>query len=259
VLDAAPGAHRVEEIMGMPIGIDVRDSVVADGALDDAFAVMRRADALFSTYRADSEISRVNAGDLRLDDCTADVQDVVAQCEALRTRTAGYFNAYAKGMLDPSGLVKGWAVERAHETLVRAGVRHGCINAAGDVRVWGGRADGEPWRVGIRDPLHADRISAVETLHDGAVATSGAYERGDHIVDPHTGRPAHGALSVTVTGPDLATADAYATALFAAGSGQADWFTEQVGYRAMTIVSSADHDRRGVTLADDPQGVAARP
>jgi thiamine biosynthesis lipoprotein len=233
VPDRPPGAHRVEHIMGMPIGIDVRDAVVQEGALDAAFAVMRRADELFSTYRPDSEISRVNAGELRMDDCSADVQHVLAECERFRRRTDGYFDARAAGTLDPSGLVKGWAVERARETLVRAGVRHGCINAAGDVRVWGGRSDGAPWHVGIRDPLHADRISAVTAVHDGAVATSGAYERGDHVFDPHTGRPARGVLSVTVTGPDLATADAYATALFALGSGEADWFSREPGYAAM--------------------------
>jgi thiamine biosynthesis lipoprotein len=230
--DSAPGAHRVEHIMGMPIGIDIRDSVVPDGALDAAFAVVRRADALFSTYRDDSEISRVNAGELSVEQCSADVQEVLAECERLRRRTGGYFDARAAGPLDPSGLVKGWAVERAHETLARAGVRHGCINAAGDVRVWGGHPDGRPWRVGIRDPLHADQICGVVAVHDGAVATSGSYERGDHIFDPHTGKPARGVLSVTVTGPDLATADAYATALFAAGSAEADWFTGEPGYAA---------------------------
>jgi thiamine biosynthesis lipoprotein len=239
VPERRPGAHRVEEIMGMPVSIDLRDPVVPRGAIDAAFATLRRADALFSTYRPDSEISRLGARELRLEDCTADVQDVLAQCADLRRRTAGYFDAYATGALDPSGLVKGWAVERAHETLIRAGVRHGCINAAGDVRVWGGRSDGEPWRIGIRDPLDAVRIHDVVVIHDGAVATSGAYERGDHIVDPHSGRPARSALSVTVTGPDLAIADAYATALFAMGSRRADWFTDESGYRATIIGQSS--------------------
>jgi thiamine biosynthesis lipoprotein len=229
------GAHRVEVVMGMPISIDLRDPFVPPDALDAAFDELRRADALFSTYRPDSEVFRLGAGLLDPEDCSADVQDVLAQCERLRARTAGYFDAYATGAVDPSGLVKGWAVERAHETLVRAGVRHGCINAAGDVRAWGGRSRGEPWRVGIRDPLHADRLHTVLSLHDGAVATSGAYERGDHIVDPHTGRPARGALSVTVTGPDLAIADAYATALFAWGSSAPDWFTEESGYKAIML------------------------
>jgi thiamine biosynthesis lipoprotein len=200
--------------------------------------VLRRADALFSTYRPDSEIARLAAGELAPEDCCADVEDVLGRCDALRRRTAGWFDARAAGSLDPSGLVKGWAVERAREALVRAGVRHGCINAAGDVRVWGGHRDGAPWRVGIRDPLDAGRVSDVVTLHDGAVATSGAYERGDHIIDPHTGTPARGALSVTVTGPDLADADAYATALFAMGGRRADWFMGEPSYRA-TIVLAA--------------------
>jgi thiamine biosynthesis lipoprotein len=238
MLEGRPGAHRVEEVMGMPISIDLRDPVVAGGAIDAAFAVLRRADALFSTYRSNSEICWLDAGALRLEDCSPDVQDVLAQCDELHHRTAGYFDIRATGRLDPSGLVKGWAVERAREVLVGAGVRHGCINAAGDVRAWGGRPDGEPWRVGIRDPLHPDLISEVLALQDGAVATSGAYERGDHIFNPHTGRPARGALSVTVTGPDLATADAYATALFAMGTRPAHWFEMDSRYSARIVPDS---------------------
>jgi thiamine biosynthesis lipoprotein len=225
--------------MGMPISIDVRDTAVPAGALNAAFSVLRRADALFSTYRTDSEISRLDSGELRLEDCSADVQDVLAHCDRLREQTGGYFDARATGSLDPSGLVKGWAVERAHEALRRAGIRHGCINAAGDVRVWGGRPGGEPWRVGIRDPLEPGAISAILAVHDGAVATSGAYERGDHIVNPHTGGPARGALSVTVTGPELATADAYATALFAMGSDCAAWLTANSEYTATVIPAGA--------------------
>jgi thiamine biosynthesis lipoprotein len=237
--DTSPSrpAHRVKVVMGMPMSIDLRDAYVAPGALDAAFAVLRRADALFSTYRPDSEISRLEAGELALEDCSPDVQDVLACCEELRRRTDGWFDARAGGTLDPSGLVKGWAVERAREALVDAGVRHGCINAAGDVRVWGGHLGGEPWRVGVRDPLLADRVGAVVTLHDGAVATSGAYERGDHIIDPHTRRPARGVLSVTVTGPDLAEADAYATALFAMGARPAEWFARQSAYRASIVAA----------------------
>jgi thiamine biosynthesis lipoprotein len=185
--------------MGMPVRVE--------GDVDAArvFAWLRWVDATFSTYRADSEISRLDRGDL--DDPHPLVGEVLARCEALRRETGGYFDAHAGGRLDPSGYVKGWAVERA----AAFGRGRFMIEAGGDVVLRG------PWRVGIRHPHERDRLAAAITVADCAVATSGAYERGAHVIDPHTGRPASGLSSVTVVARDLGTADAYATAAFAAG------------------------------------------
>ena len=176
------------------------------------FAWLRWVDATFSTYRADSEICRLERGELALADAHPLVREVLGQCERLRERTGGFFDLRATGRLDPSGLVKGWAVDRAAALLDRAGCTRFCIDAGGDLRLRGG-----PWRVGIRHPHRRRRLAGVIAVTDAAVATSGTYERGRHIVDPHTGRPATDALSVTIVGPDLATADAYATAAFAMG------------------------------------------
>ena len=123
------------------------------------------------------------------------MREVLARCERLRVATGGYFDARAGGKLDPSGLVKGWAVDRA-AALLRGRF---CIDAGGDVLVRGG-----PWRVGVRHPLEPGALCAALELTDGAVATSGAYERGAHIVDPVRGRPARGALSVTLVAQSLA-------------------------------------------------------
>jgi thiamine biosynthesis lipoprotein len=127
--------------------------------------------------------------------------------------------------------VKGWSVDRAGELLAAAGGRRFCIDAGGDVLVRGG-----PWRVGVRHPHRPDRLAAVLSLTDAAVATSGAYERGEHIVDPLTRRPARGALSVTVLGRRLATVDAYATAAFAMGERGPAWTARLRGCGAMTIL-----------------------
>jgi thiamine biosynthesis lipoprotein len=143
--------------------------------------------------------------------------------------TGGYFDARARGRLDPSGLVKGWAVDRAVALL---DVGRACIDAGGDVLV-----RGRGWRVGVRHPRERGALCAVIEAGDLAVATSGAYERGLHIVDPHTGRPPEGVLSVTVVGPDLATADAYATAAFAMGETGPAWTARLRGYDAMTILA----------------------
>jgi thiamine biosynthesis lipoprotein len=223
--------------MGMPVGIDVRDDADGiDAALDAAFGELRRADATFSTYQPGSEISRLGRGELTLEECSAEVDEVLTRCAELRDATDGFFSVRATGTLDPSGLVKGWAVDRAGALLDAAGARRWCIEAGGDVLTRGGRAPGRPWRVGIRHPRLRDRVCAVVAGDDLSVATSGAYERGAHVIDPHRGRPPHGVQSVTVVGPDLATADALATAAFAMGRRAPRWTAGLEGYEAMTIL-----------------------
>ena len=138
----------------------------------------------------------------------------------------------AGGRLDPSGLVKGWAVAGAAARLAAAGARSLFINAGGDIATRGG-----PWRIGIRHPLERERLAAVLEGSDLAVATSGEYERGRHVIDPHTGRPPDGLLSVTIVGPDLATADAYATAAFAMGADGPAWAATLAGYDALCITT----------------------
>jgi FAD:protein FMN transferase len=224
--------------MGIPVGIDVCDRDVDAEALDRAFAELRWVDATFSPYRADSEIRRLDAATLAPGDAHPAVRAVLARCERLRARTRGWFDVRATGPLDPSGFVKGWAVERAVAILAAAGARNLCVHAGGDVRVRGERAPGEPWRVGVQHPTVRDRVAAVLAGRDLAVATSGAYERGAHVVDPRTGRAPRGVLSVTVAGPDLGTADAYATAAFAMGHDGPAWTaTLGGGYEALTILA----------------------
>lgn len=215
------------QIMGMPVTV----SGVGAGAAEAVFGWLRRVDALFSTYRPESEIRRLDRGELALADADPLVREVLARCERLRGLTGGYFDARAEGRLDPSGLVKGWAVDQAAALLDASGEARFCISAGGDLVARGGQ-----WRVGIRHPRRRRRLAAALTVDDAAVATSGAYERGAHVIDPHTRRPARGALSVTVVGPDLATADAYATAAFAMGAAGAAWTAGLDGYEAMTVI-----------------------
>jgi len=235
----AGGLHRVETVMGIPVGVDVRDDGVDPAVLDRVFAHLHAVDAAFSPYRATSDVRRIAAGTLAVAAARPEVRAVLARCERLRHATGGRFDVHATGRLDPSGFVKGWAVEGAVTLLRAAGARNLCVHAGGDIRVAGERAPGRPWRVGVQHPSEADRTAAV--LHAPAaglaVATSGAYERGAHIVDPRTGRPPRGVLSVTVCGPDLGTADAYATAAFAMGPEGPAWTaTLPAGFAALTIL-----------------------
>jgi FAD:protein FMN transferase len=239
VVALLPGLRRIEHIMGMPIVIDVRDEHADGDLVDAAFDAFRDVDARFSTYRDDSEIMRINRGELALADAHADVREVIARCEDLRAETRGFFDmrATADGTIDPSGLVKGWSVDRVAAFLADAGLRDYAVSAGGDVVVRGRALPDDCWRVGIQHPESENEVAKVVVANDLAIATSGAYARGDHVLDPHTLLPPAGVLSVTITGPALATADAFATAAFAMGTNGPAWTARLRGYEAMTILA----------------------
>jgi thiamine biosynthesis lipoprotein len=232
---SVPSTRRTEirEIMGMPIGIHVAAGI----DVEPAFAWLREVDATFSTYRDDSDISRLARREITLAECRPEVDEVLTRCMALERATRGFFSVRAAGRLDPSGFVKGWAIDGAAARLAAAGADSFCINAGGDIVVHGRPEPGRRWRVGIRHPTDLEQLAGVLEVDDLAVATSGEYERGAHIVDPHTGAPPAGLLSVTVVGPDLATADAFATAAFAMGTDGPAWTATVDGYDAMSITS----------------------
>jgi FAD:protein FMN transferase len=235
---AAPGLRRVEDVMGMPVYLDIRDSEPDPAAAEAMYDWLRWVDATFSTYKPDSEISRIARGERAVEDAHSHVQAVLARCEELRRETSGYFDAAAGGSLDPSGLIKGWSVDEAAVILRAAGVRDFAIGAGGDIRLFGGALPDECWRVGIQHPLERERVAAVVEGTNLAVATSGAHARGEHVLDPHTRRLPSGVLSVTITGPDLA--GAYATAAFAMGRAGPAWTARLVGYEAMAILEPGE-------------------
>jgi thiamine biosynthesis lipoprotein len=192
---------------------------------------------MFSTYKPASQISRLARGELTIADCDPDVDEVLRRCADLREQTGGFFSVRAGGQLDPSGFVKGWAVGKAADILTEAGTRMFSINAGGDIVLRGRPAPEELWRIGIRHPLDTDKLAAVLAGEDIAIATSGEYERGAHIVDPHSGAAPAGLLSATIVGPDLATADAYATATFAMGAKGPEWAAALPGYETLCITT----------------------
>ncbi|PGH42796.1 thiamine biosynthesis protein [Micromonospora sp. WMMA1996] len=212
--------------MGTAISLDLADELpaaVLHELAEDTFDWLREVDARFSTYRDDSEVCRLDRGELALADASDHLRAVLECCADLWTATDGFFDAYATGRLDPSGYVKGWAAQVASDRLLAAGAPNHCVNAGGDVRARGHTATGEPWRIGVRHPWDPAATCLVLTGTDLAVATSGVYERGHHVVDPRRGTPAVGLRSVTVVGPDLGLADAYATAAVAMGEPGIAW------------------------------------
>jgi len=277
----------VEHIMGTAISLaapEDTDPGLFATAAEAAYAYLRRIDEIFSTYKADSPISRIRDGRLPLTALPEHpdgdlIREVLALCGQLQRESGGAFDAWNVGdppQFDPSGAVKGWAAENASRILTARGLTRHALNAGGDVSVCGGSGpqagargeaasapvgdggrhaggdgsgreagavDATPWRIGVTDPHRPGHTLLVIERTDGAVATSGTAERGLHVYDPRTHQPATALVQVTVTGPDLALADGYATAALAlAGTGAAadayTWLTalaERTGYQSLTV------------------------
>ncbi|MDQ6784299.1 MAG: FAD:protein FMN transferase [Actinomycetota bacterium] len=220
---SAPGGFcHIEEVMGTKVTIDVRDPSLPDGrdaALLATVQWLHWVDRTFSLYRPESPLSRLTRNEIGLSDCPAAVGDVLDLARVCRDLTGGAFDPRwpGNGTVDPTGLVKGWAAQAASAILTARGSLHHTVNAAGDLCVHGEARPGQDWAVGIAHPLRAGRVVAVVSGRRMAVATSGVAERGAQVIDPRTGLPATALASVTVVGPDLAYADAFATAGVALG------------------------------------------
>jgi thiamine biosynthesis lipoprotein len=232
-----PRTVHVEHCMGTVFSVDVRDAGNWAAAIGEVVDGLHQVDAVFSTYQPDSDISRIRNHELAVADAHPLVTEVLQRCEQLQDSTDGYFSARWNGQLDPTGLVKGWAIERASELLRARGSRNHSVNGGGDIQLAGESAPGRPWRVGISNPLDPSVLLTVVSGRDLAVATSGIAERGLHIVDPHTRNPADALASVTVVGRWLGEVDAFATAAFAMGPQALPWLETQSGYEACTVTA----------------------
>ena len=233
-----PVLSRLEHVWGTVVSIDVRDEGATEAGVDAAWesvrAELHRVDRVFSTFRADSVVSRLRRGGTHV--VADDVAEVIDRCLEARAITLGAFDPWAaEGGFDPSGLVKGWAADRCAKILRQHGFREFSIDAAGDL-VCRGRLADDGWPIGIAHPDDPLAVLAVATILDEAIATSGTSQRGEHVVDPRTGGPAHGARQATVIGPDAAIADALATALVVDGVEGARWFAHLPQWSGAVVV-----------------------
>ena len=204
--------------MGMPVTLDVVDISVPVKVFETAFAYFEYIDEKFSTYKENSEISRINNHKLGLEDASEDMKAVFDLAEQTRLATGGYFNIWHKGSYDPSGLVKGWAIHNVSKILYQKGFENFYVDAGGDIQVVGKNSEALNWRVGIRNPFDADQIVKVLSVSNCGVATSGTYIRGQHIYNPKNENQAlTDIMSLTVIGPNIFEADRFATAAFAMG------------------------------------------
>ena len=251
--------RRAEPVMGTVVSIHVRPGPVPAEevylALAEARSRLQRADAVFSTWKPLSPVSRLRRGDIALDEAPAEVREVLGRCEEAKERSGGWFDPWRMpGGWDPTGLVKGWAAAKALDALLGAGVAAAMVNAGGDAALHGRRSDTRAWRIGVQDPADPSAIAAVvEPV--SAIATSGVNERGWHVLDPFSGEPAAAVAAATVTGPDLDLADAFATALVAGGDQALAAIRSRPGYEALLI----DHDGRRRATNGFPLALAPSP
>jgi FAD:protein FMN transferase len=232
--------------MGMPVSLAIRgrhaDDPLGRTAWATAVSILRDADAVFSVYRSDSHISRLGRGEIGLDDCPPGVAEVLALGALARVASDGAFDVRRHGpdgepVLDPSGVVKGWAVERAAAALDTLAETDYCLSAGGDMVCRVTDPHTPPWRIGIEDPHSPTHIVAVVPVRNGAVATSGLTHRGAHIVDARTGLPPVGVASVTVVGASLTWADIDATSAFAHGRDALSWLATRAGKSGVVVWS----------------------
>ncbi len=249
-----PVHRRVEHLMGMPISLAFRGRFAGhdrgEAAWQEALEILHHIDRTFSTYRPDSMISRLDRAELRVDDCPPDVIEVLELAERARQQSAGAFDIRRRGLdgdvhLDPSGVVKGWAVERAARALEKLPDTDFCIAAGGDMVCRTKLPSAPAWRIGIEDPNDPDRVLAVVPIHNGAIATSGLSRRGSHIVDARTGHTPTALASVTVIGPCLTWADIDATAAFALGADAARWLQGREGRQGLVVWSDGTPEHVG--------------
>ena len=237
------------QVWGTTVFVDVasdseNESQLQQG-IDHVRAFTLHVDEVFSTYKEDSIVTQLRKNHIGIESCSEEVLDVWERCAVARYLTDGAFDPWAvEGGFDPSGLVKGWAADKCAQILQRNGAQYIQVNAAGDLSLRGGFAgDGavKPWSIGVVNPENIKEHVQVFDITDGAIATSGSYERGAHIVDPHTGLIAIGAKSATVVGPDGGLADALATALMVEGRDGAIWFSQP----ELSLYSAWVIDRHG--------------
>lgn len=249
--------RRSAELMGTRFAVRVDDDI-DPAAVADVFAMWADVEDRFSTFRPTSQISRIGRGELAADEADADVREVLTECEEFLETTGGRFSIRPGRPggpgIDPAGYVKGWSADTAALMLRVAGAQNFIIYAGGDVYCSGAPDDRPRWQVGVRHPVWTDALGAIVSMSSGAIATSGAYERGDHIWGDRVSDRA--VLGVSVIGPSLGKADVLATAVFSDQAVSLDWLGAHPGYGV--IVFGADGDVRWSVEIDDLVEVPGR-
>jgi thiamine biosynthesis lipoprotein len=227
---------KTKILWDMPITVEILDKKAKDQDIAGIYSYFSYIDKTFSTFKKDSEITKINKGLIGKKDYSQDVKTVLNLCNKTQRQSNGYFSCYRKGILDPLGLVKGWAVLQASKKLLNRGFKNFFIDAGGDIQVSGKNIEGKKWRVGIRNPFNRDENIKILCLSNRAVATSGVYIRGEHIVNPLSPKQKlEDIVSLTVVAKDILEADRFATAAFAMGRQGIEFIEKQKGLEGYAI------------------------
>ncbi|HZE87873.1 MAG TPA: FAD:protein FMN transferase [Methylomirabilota bacterium] len=223
-------------IMGMPITLEIIDKEASANLFQKIFSYFRAVDKQFSPYKKESEVSRMNNGTITASAMSTAMKEVLELAEQTQQETNGFFDVYHKGRFDPSGIVKGWAINNAASMLKEKDMKHFFIDAGGDIHISGANADGKPWRVGIRNPFNRFENVKILSLQEKGIATSGTAIRGQHIYNPHrVNEQLYEIVSLTVIGPTVYDADRFATAAFAMGRQGIEFLESQKEYEGYMI------------------------
>lgn len=219
----------------MTATILVVDSKITKEILEEIFSYFVGIDERFSTYKKTSEITLYNEGKIANEDLSDEMKEVLLLSEKTKIETKGFFDVMHDGKIDPSGLVKGWAIYKAGELLRKKGFKNFYVEIAGDIEVAGRNNEGKKWAIGIRNPFNKSENIKVVYLSDRGIATSGTYERGNHIYNPKDNKLANEIASLTVIGPNIYEADRFATAAFAMGVEGINFIESLSGFEAYMI------------------------
>lgn len=221
--------------MGMAVIIDLPKSDHEED-FEAAFDYFTIVDDKFSPYKKESEVSKINRGEVAEESFSEQMKEVLKLSEETKQQSLGFFDVWCDGKLDPSGLVKGWAIHNAADKLRSQGFSDFYVEAGGDIEVSGKNKDEKEWRIGIQNPFNRDQIIKVIKISNGGIATSGSYFLGQHIYDPHLNSSrTSDIISLTVVGPTIYEADRFATAAFAMGKDGLDFIENKSGLEGYMI------------------------
>ncbi len=222
----------------MPAKIEIIDSNATKEVFEEIFNYLISIDEHFSTYKKNSEITLYNEGKIAEKDLSSDMKKVFKLSQETKDQTDGFFDIKYNGKIDPSGLVKGWAIYNASEILRKKGFKNFYVEIAGDIEVVGLNNEGEKWAIGIRNPFNKKENVKIVYLSNCGIATSGTYERGDHIYNPKEKKLAKEIASLTIIGPNIYEADRFVSACFAMGKAGVYFIEKLSGFEGYMI----DHD-----------------
>lgn len=227
----------------MPIAVEIVDAGVDNRIFEKILDFFQYVDNAFSTYKENSEITKFNKGVISEENSSPDLKEVFKLCEKTKDETNGYFDIWREGKCDPSGLVKGWSIYKAAQTIKKEGFKNFYINAGGDIQVGGENNKGKKWTVGIENPLKKGEIVKIVGVSSEGVATSGTYIRGQHIYNPYNdNQEITEILSLTVIGLNILEADRFATAAFAMGRKGIEFIENRDGLEGYMI------DKNGIAV-----------